>query len=530
MAVIETPQETVAATADGPGTPRVEPTGFAAVLGSGDHKVIGRLFVATSLLFGVLTLALGVAFGVEGVAPKTLTVFGQDTVFQFFTLARFGALFLVALPLVIGVAFVVVPLQVGAKAIAFPRAAAASYWGWLLGAGMFVAAYAINGGPGGGRSSGVNLWLAATGLLLLALLLAAVCLATTVLGLRQTGLSIARAPLFAWSVLVASILWLLTLPVVLGLIVIMYVDHRHGGTGFGANADLYSRLGWVLRNPQIYVVAIPVLGFAGDVLATVAKARIAPRFAAQGAIGAFGVLSFGAFLAGANARDYKAWIVIAIGLAAVLPVLAIVGLAGDLFRRGSFALNGGVVYAVAALLILLLTTAAGALGSIPALETNGTIFDLGVTHGAILASLIASLGGIHWWATKIGRQPAAEGLGLLAPLLLLAGSAAVVIPNLVSGLIGDPNTAEIQPSWAGGLAGANLVVAIGAVLVLLGFLAAVVSYGPLVKTPANGAKADPWDGQTLEWLAPSPPPLDNFDVDLPVVVSAEPLIDLREEK
>jgi heme/copper-type cytochrome/quinol oxidase subunit 1 len=529
MAVIDTAPET-AATAQVTGTTRVEPSGFAAVLGTGDHKVVGRLYVATSLLLGAFVIALGLAFSIESIDTGSLSVFANDNVAQFWSLLRLGGVFLVAFPLVIGVAMIVVPLQVGAKAIAFPRAAAASYWGFLLGAALFLTAYAINGGPGGGRDTGVDLWIASLGLIVLSILVAAVCLATTVFALRQTGLGIDRIPLYAWSVAVAAVLWLLTLPVLIGHLALMYVDHHHAGSSFGANAGLFGQLDWVLRNPQIYVVAVPVLGFAADVLATAAKARIAPRFAAQGAIGAFGIFGFGAFLAGAGAKDHEAWVVIALGLAAVLPVLAILGLAGDLFRRGSFSFNPAVASAVAALLILLLTTAAGALGSIPALETYGTIFDVGVSNGAVLSALIASLGGITWWATKVGRQPAAAGPGVIAPLALLAGSAAVIIPDLVAGIIGDEKTTELSPSWAGGLEGVNIVVVIGMVLIVLGLLASLAAFAPIIRTPDEPAEADPWEGQTLEWLAPSPPPLDNFDIELPVVTSAEPLIDLRDEE
>jgi heme/copper-type cytochrome/quinol oxidase subunit 1 len=530
MAVTETPPETVqAASEQDPEAPRPQPTGLAAVLGTGDHKVIGRLYVASALILGFGMLALGQLFAVEAISTATLDVFSRDTVFQAFTLFRVGSVFLLALPLVIGVAFVVVPLQIGSRAIAFPRAAAASYWGWLLGSGLLIASYLMNGGPGGGDEAGVNLWIASLGLIVLSILAASVCLVTTVLALRHTGLSISRIPLFAWSVAVAGIMWLLTLPVLLGLLALVYVDHRHGGDSIGTNAGLYGHLQWVLRNPQIYTVAIPVLGFAADVLATTARTRVEPRFVAQGAIGAFGILGFGAFLAGSNTdvAAYETWVVIGMGLAAVLPVLAILGLAGDLFRRGSFRLNAGALYATASLLVLLLGVGAGALGSFPGLETTNTIFDLGVTHAVVLATIIASVGGLHWWATKVGRQPANEGIGRIAPLVLLAGSAAVVIPDLASGLLGDGT--EVRLDWTGGIEGLNVVVAIGTALVALGLLAAVVSLLPLLKTPDAEVASDPWEGQSLEWLAPSPPPLDNFVADLPVVTSAEPLVDLREE-
>ena len=530
MAVTETPPETVTAVSEqDTETPRPQPTGLAAVLGSGDHKVIGRLYIVTALVFGLALVVLGELLAVEATSTRTLDVFSADTVLQSFTLFRVGTVFLMAIPLVIGVALVVVPLQVGARSVAFPRAAAASYWGWLMGSGLLVASYLMNGGPGGGRASGVNLWIAAMGLIVVAVLVAAVSLATTVLALRHTGLTLDRVPLFAWSVAVAAILWLLTLPVLLGLLALLYVDHRHGRSSFGDNAGIYGRILWAFRNPQIYTVAIPVLGFAADVLATTARTRIAPRFVAQAAIAAFGALGFGAFLAGSNTGVdiYGTGVVIVIGLAAVLPVLAVIGLVGDLFRRGSFRLTAGALYATSALLILLLGVGAGALGSIPRLETANTIFDLGVTHAVVLASVIASLGGLHWWATKIGRQPASEARGRLAPLVLLVGSAAVVIPDLVSGLAGQ--AAEKRLDWTGGIEGLNVVVAIGTLVVALGLLGAVVSLLPLLKATDDDVAADPWEGQSLEWLAPSPPPLANFGDVLPVVTSAEPLVDLREE-
>ena len=234
MAVIDSPAETAAVASEATVGTRVEPTGFAAVLGTGDHKVVGRLWIATALLLGALVVTLELVFSIEGIDPGSLSIFGDDNVVQFWTLMRLGAIFLVAFPLVIGVAMVVVPLQIGSKAIAFPRAAAASYWAFLVGAGLFIASYAINGGPGGGREAGVNLWIASLGLVTLAILLAAVCLATTVFALRQTGLTLDRTPLFAWSVAVASVLWLLTLPVLLGLLALTYVDHNHAATASAA--------------------------------------------------------------------------------------------------------------------------------------------------------------------------------------------------------------------------------------------------------------------------------------------------------
>lgn len=528
MAVTETPPETVAATeAATLSATRPEPTGLAAVLGSGDHKVIGRLYIATSLLFALATVVLGGLFAFESVEATTLEVFSSGSVFQAFSLFRLAALFLVAFPLVIGVALAVVPLQVGSHTVAFPRAAAASYWAWLVGSGLFVASYLMDGGPGGSSSSGVNLWIASLGMIAVAIATAALCLATTVLALRPTGMSLSRVPLYSWSVAVAAVMWLLTLPVLVGILVLSYVDHRHAGSVLGGNIALSGRVGWLLRNPQVYVVAIPVLGFFADVLATTAQTRLAPRSAAVTAIGGAGLVSFGAILATTDSSALETPVVIAMGLAAVLPILVVLGLGADLFRRGSFRLTTGAVYAVSSLLLLLLATGAGALGALPSLEVAGTIFDVGVAHATLVAAVIASLGGVHWWATKIGRQGAKESLGKLVPVVLLVGGALVSIPRFVSGIAGEG--IETSPDWTGGIEALNYVVVAGSVVLLLGLLLAIASFLPLFKA-SDQSPRDPWDGQSLEWLAPSPPPVGNFDADLPAIASAEPLFDLREEK
>ena len=121
------------------------------------------------------------------------------------------------------------PLQVGASTVAFPRAAAAAAWTYLLGGGLLVAAYAIHGGPDGTDARGNALFVSAFVLVLLALLIAWICIATTVVTLRTTGMRLTRVPLFAWSALVAGSVWVLTLPVLIGLAVLSYLDVRYQG-------------------------------------------------------------------------------------------------------------------------------------------------------------------------------------------------------------------------------------------------------------------------------------------------------------
>jgi heme/copper-type cytochrome/quinol oxidase subunit 1 len=351
----------------------------------------------------------------------------------------------------------------------------------------------------------------------------AACVLTTVIALRAPGMDLTRVPMFAWSMLVAAAMWLVSLPVLIGTLLLVYVDHRHGQHTFGRNNQIYSHILWALRHPQVYAFAVPVLGFAGDVLATTARTRQAMRGVAMGAIAAFGFLGFGAFLqlsVYSEAVNQPAYI--GVSMLAVLPVVVLAVLWADLFRRGSFGFNAPMMFAVAAVLMLLVAVLAGAIGSISAVDVANTTWDTAVTHYATLATMIAILGGLHWWATKVLRRPVSEGLGVVSALVLLLGTVLLAFPDILSALIGN------RGEKRAGVESLNTVAAAGGAVVILGVLVAVINLLGGLRKPDGEVAADPWQGQTLEWSTASPPPLDNF-AELPMVESAEPLLDQHEE-
>ncbi|MCB0969917.1 MAG: hypothetical protein KDA97_00130, partial [Acidimicrobiales bacterium] len=242
-----------------------------------------------------------------------------------------------------------------------------------------------------------------------------------------------------------------------------------------------------------------------------------------------------AFLVVADEAALESPLVVVLGLIAVLPVLAVAATLADTFRTGSFKINASVLYAIGSMKLLGVAVLGGAIGSIPGVldaPEGATISDnilfLGVTHAAVIAAVVASLGGLTWWATKIGRQPADETLAKAAAVVLTLGGILAVIGDMIAGVIGEGG--ELVPDYTGGTTPLNVLTAVGVGIVIVGVLLALGSLRTLVRRSDDDVPADPWGGQTLEWLAPSPPPLDNFDGDLAVVVSAEPLIDLREEK
>ena len=197
--------------------------------------------------------------------------------------------------------------------------------------------------------------------------------------------------------------------------------------------------------------------------------------------------SLATVLVAPSAAALDSYLVVGMGLLAIVPLLALAAACADVFRAGSFKLRAGVLYATAAFLILLLSVAAGAIGSIPDLldaPTGGAlgdnIFFLGVGHAAMLAAVIAGIGGIHWWATKIGRQPANEKLGLLAPLVLLLGAAitveVVLTAIFVLVILGVTHITRGTPALAG--------LAIGLTLTLIHLVSI-----PIDNTSVNPARS-----------------------------------------
>ena len=524
MTVTETPPEAAPAPSvpadPAPVVETIEVGGLAGVIGSGDHKVIGRLFIGFSLLFGLVNLVAGLLVSIDRIDGKLgNTILTASTWNQVFTMQATGMVFLFLVPLLLGIAICVVPLQVGADAIAFPRAAAASFWGWLLGSGAFIAAYGINGGPGGGSSRGVNLWAASFAMLLAALVLGAVCVVTTVFALRAPGMYLDRVPLFSWSMLVTGVVWILSFPVLIAVLGLIYVDHRYGQKSFGLNGpEMFDRISWVLRQPELYAFATPILGLAAEVIPVASGQRQAQRPVVMGAIGGFGVLGFGAFLQTTiYARAATQPVVGAMAFLAILPVLVCLGAWATTLRSGKPRVIAPLAFAALAGLGLLLAVLGGAAASVQRFDLQGTLFELGHANLTIFTAVLAAIGALYYWATKINGRPLPSGLGLLTAAVLVLGALVSSLPYAISGAFGKGTDATA------GIEGLNAVAAAGYGLVMLGVLLAILALVGGAKR-SDDAPGDPWDGHTLEWSTASPPTADNFG-QAPSVHSPEPLLD-----
>ena len=525
-----------------PPAPTPDTSGLASILGTGDHKVVGRLWIVASLAHLILVGLAAGAVALEKIDLSSLDIIGSDHFEQYVAYRSIAGAFLVLLPLTIGVATAIVPLQLGASTIAFPRAAASAMWAYLIGGGLIVGSFAIDGGPFGGDVDGVRLFLVAFALVLVAELVAWICIATTVVAVRAPGLSLVRTPLFSWSSLVAGAVWVLTLPVLLGAVLLAFLDVRYGGDGgfFGGGVpSIYGRIAWIFGTPVVYAFAIPVLGVIGSVVPVFARLRHPQHRMAQTMIGAFGVLSVGAWALPGYGQDAFPWLYevpwVAVSLIIVVPVVALLGLWAVTVRRGVVALASPLLFALAAGLMLLAAVLAGALQAIEPIKTlvdgddtslYGTTWSSSIASYVVLATAIALFGALVYWSPKLlGRLPAEGGARLVA-LLMLAGSVLWSFPELIAGLLGQPAALSVAPADnVSTIEALNIASAIGgALLVLAVALLVLLIAGAARRDHLPGD--DPWEGHTLEWATSSPPPVGNF-ASLPEITSEAPLYDHR---
>ncbi len=517
-----------------------------------DHKVIGTVFVAAALVFLVVGGLLAVVMRAQLAAPDLETV-GGNTYRQLFTMHGVVMVFLFLLPLWLGLVTAIVPLQIGATRMAFPRVHALSLWLFLGGAAMVVAAPLVSdvvGGwtlstplPDGLNSAGEGIDLVILGLILVAVaaITVAINVLTTVLQLRAPGLTMARIPLFSWSATVSSAVLLLALPVLVGALVLLFVDRHYGGhvfNGFtgtrGGNPLMWPRLFWFAAFPLLWALLLPALGAVSDIVPVFTRRKLFSHQRAVAAIAAVGVLSFAGW--GSEVGTLRrARPLFALGvLLVLLPVASLIlnWLATMAKAPRHDAKVKGRMGSVPMLHVLGVVTllAVGLAGELVAgldsggrshrnywgIATQHTLFFGAATAGAVAA--------IYYWAPKLWGRHLSEKLGKVQFLALVGGMHLAFLPMFVLGI--QDMAAHTAIDTDGEWAPANLVASIGGGIVVLGVLLLILNL--LVSVVAGRGKSagsDPWDGHTLEWSTTSPPPADNFRT-LPEVRSETPLLDL----
>jgi cytochrome c oxidase subunit 1 len=540
--------------------------GGGAVVDSADHKVVGLVFLATSLLGFLLLRGVGAALGAELVSSGSQIVGDESR--RLYSLYETGIVLLWVAPVWLGLATYLLPLQIGSSRLAFPRLQALALWTHVGGAALFIVGHLIDPPPGiglssreplqatvGGINDGTNLILASFLLLGLATLLAAGNLLTTALTLRTEGMTLGRMPLFSWGVVAASAGTLIATPVFLASAFVLYLDLHFAGTNLfsdGRASELVWQKGlWLYGRPEALLVLVPALGAACDMVVHAARRGLAappappiPR-QLQGKVPAAvanppsgHVLAAGALFA-ATGFALLTWVTDRHGIdALILPTSsvasALIGAAAGLlvllwlntlfqskpkpsvpcgFVFGSFLL--GVTAAVNALIAGLAGVDGKALG-------QGMI-DL-ITVGV---PTLMAFGAMYHWAKKLFGVPLSTGLGVIVLLSALGGTLALGIGQSIAGYAGADG--QLKEATGDAQMGFGIAAAGHVLLLLAGLLLALDVARAMAKGRRGSTPADLRDGVTLEWAAASPPPAGNF-TELPEVRSEAPLADLAAAK
>lgn len=552
MTTIDTHPESAAAATGAPTGAGLVLATVGAWATTSDHKRIGRLFTGFGLTFllGVGAIASLLGFERIDTAKSFLPV---DSLDQLFSLYRVGLVFMVIVPVMLGLAISIVPLQIGAKSMAFPRAAALGLWTWLGGCGLLIGAYSRNGGPNGGDATGVDLFLAGLGLLVIGLLVAATALVTTIITNRAPGMTLDRTPAFTWSALVSGVALIITLPVVLAVCIFIFADHRYGlrnsaeANGFGGNA-IYPWLRFALSQPMSFIYAIPVLGFVAETVPVFARKRNVLRAGVLVGVGIFAT----AALSGVSQTDHivGAWSSMDGGQRIkdgvpylffnVLPILGILAVMGAVtltlltgLKARTLKVSAPLLFGLGAVAMLTLGVASHILTPLTDLHLGGTVYEEAEFTFIAYSIVLAAMGGVTYWMPKLTGRKLPNIPTLLLALGATGAAAITSVPYLISGfnnqpgLFGAESAQAAASGWTHDAAPKllNTLTGLGhglMVLTVLGF----VALADLAHFRGKPAGDDPWDGQTLEWATASPAPAGNFS-DTPIVSSAEPLADLK---
>ncbi len=514
--------------------------GLASVFTSTDHKVTGRLYLAGGLLGLVATVVINLLIAIERLDGAD-TALDVDVLPQLVDAQHVGLVFATLLPLVMAACVYAVPLQLGARSIAFPRLASSGFWMWFGGLVLTSVALINNGGTLGGDADAVDLFIVGIGLMAIGLTATAGAVATTILTTRAPGMTMRRIPPFSWSVLVYALGIILVMPVLVGTLAYLFLDHRNARTGFGGNEGIFVWVGWIVTQPVTFLFAIPAIGVLAELAPVVFGRRMPARGTMFGGLALIGVAALAGVTqqniqnlpwAGSQLniddletkiRDLVPFLLFnALPVIGMLLVLVVVLQTARPDGSARFKFSPAILFAFLGFGMVLVGMLGNLLHAADDLDLQGTVFEeatlVYVVYGAVLASMGAT---IHWapklWGAKI------DG-GKVLPLALLGvtGTILAAFPMYIAGFLDQPAGVSYLDDdlviW-------NVIALVGhafVALTVLGFI------GLLLMSTRHDEPVgdDPWDAQTLEWATTSPAPRDNF-VDVPVVHSAEPLLDLK---
>jgi cytochrome c oxidase subunit 1 len=511
-----------------------------------DHKMVGILYLSTA--FGFLCVAGLMAMGMRAeLARPGLQFLSNGQYNQAVTMHGSIMMFLVAPQIAFGFANFIMPLQLGAPDVSFPRLNAFAYWLYLFGGLTVVSSFLTPSGAADfgwfayaplndiihSPYIGADLWIIGLITSGLGTILGAVNFITTILTLRAPGMTMFRMPIFTWNMLVTSILVLIAFPVLTAAFFALEADRHLGAHVFDVGNGgplLWQHLFWFFGHPEVYIIALPFFGVVTEILPVFSRK---PLFGYKGLV--FATLGIGALSATVWAHHMFATGAVLLPFFSFLSFLIAVPTGVKFFNwigtmwRGQMTFETPMLFSTGFLLTFLLGGLTGVMLASPPLDfhVSDTYFLVAHMHYVLVpTALLGGFGGIYFWFPKMTGRFLNETLGKIHFWTLFLGfNLTFAVQHWLGGEGMPRRYADYYDSDK--FTTLNTVSSLGAFLTGLSILPFVANLVISLRRGRRAVGDDPWGfGNSLEWATSSPPPRHNF-VTMPRIRSERPAFDLH---
>lgn len=500
-----------------------------------DPKKIGIMYLIVAVLMLLRGLADALMMrAVQATNDNAAGLITTDTFQQVFSAHGTIMIFFVAMGVIFGLINLILPLQIGARDVAFPFLNAASFWLFVAGMVMMNTSLILGGFSTGGWLAypplseleyspgvGVDYWIWSLQIAGAGSLLSGINFLVTIFKMRRKGMTLMKMPIFVWSVMGSMILVVFAFPILTATLGMLALDRTMGMHFFtsdgGGNAMMYVNLIWAWGHPEVYILILPAFGVFSEVVATFARKRLFGYTSMVVAIAAITFLSFVVWLhhfftmgGGANVNAFFGIMTMIIGVPTGVKVF------NWLFTmyRGRVEYTTPMMWFLGFVVTFTLGGMTGVILSVPAVDfqLHNSLFLVAHFHNMIIGGVIFGFfAALTYWWPKIFGFRLHERLGKYAFWCWLLGFLTAFVPLYVLGFMGATRRLDhYDPSI--GWQGLFVVAGVGVLIICLGvfFQILQVAYSVWKRDELRDTTGDPWDGRTLEWSVPSPVPVYNF--------------------
>ena len=510
-----------------------------------DHKRIGHLYLITTFVWFLFGGLLALIMRAELARPG-LQFVSVEQYNQLFTMHGTIMLLMFATPLFVGFANVIMPLQIGAADVAFPRMNMLSYWLYIFGAVMATAGFLT---PGGAASFGwtayaplsstefspglgSDLWVMGLAVSGIGTILGGVNFITTILCMRAPGMTMFRMPIFTWNVLLTSVLILLAFPPFAAALLGLEADRRFGALIFApenGGAMLWQHLFWFFGHPEVYILALPFFGIVTEILPVFSRK---PVFGYKGLIAAtiaiaalsVAVWAHHLYATGQVFLPFFSFMTFLIGVPTGVKFFNWIGT----MWGGSVSFDTPMLWVLGFLITFLFGGLTGIILASPPLDfaVSASYFVVAHFHYVIFGTVVfAMFGGFYFWWPKMTGRMLNEPLGKIHFWTLFFGFHITFLIQHWLGIVGMPRRYADYLA-TDGFTGMNMISTVGAFLLAFSNIPFFINVWITRKSPLVGVD-DPWGyGGSLEWATSCPPPRHNF-TSIPRIRSERPAFDLH---